>query len=289
MIKNLVKKCSTILSDEAYIKIRFLIRMHKPLNLKNPKTMNEKLQWLKLNDRKEIYQTLVDKYEVKKYVADIIGEEYVIPTLGVWDSFDDIDFDSLPEKFVLKCTHDSGGCVICHDKKTLDMDKAKEKINKSLNSNYYYLGREWPYKNLKHRIIAEPYYEDYDGAGTLTDYKIYCFGGKSEFIKVCIERDTGHTKYYFFDKDWKLKRCNKYGLEAPEDFTLPKPENLEKMLELATKMSKDLTFIRVDLYSCNNKIYFGEYTFYPWSGFCPDFTEEFDLSCGEMINLDVVK
>ena len=148
------------LSDEKYLKFFYKLNMGKKLNLENPKTFNEKLQWLKLYDRKDIYTTMVDKYEVKRYVTDLIGEEYIVKNFGVWDSFDEIDFDKLPNQFVLKCTHDSGGLVICRDKSKLDIEKAKQKINKSLNRNYFYNGREWPYKNVKPRIIAEEYLEN---------------------------------------------------------------------------------------------------------------------------------
>ena len=173
-VKSVLKKCSHILTDKAYIKLAYFRRFHKFPDLKNPKTYNEKLQWLKLYDRKPIYTAMVDKYEVKKYVADIIGEEYIIPTLGVFEKFDDIDFDSLPNQFVLKCTHDSGGLVICKDKKTFDIDSARSKINASLKVNYYLYGREWPYKNVPPRIIAEKFMKDREFE-TLNVYKIFNF------------------------------------------------------------------------------------------------------------------
>lgn len=289
MIKDLLKKISTSLSDETYIKFWYFKRFKRFPDLKNPQTFNEKLQWLKLNYRKPLLTTIVDKYEVKKYIADIIGEEYLIRTLGVWDSFDDIDFDSLPDKFVLKCTHDSGGNVICRDKATLDKDKARAKIEKSLNTNYYYFGREWPYKNLKPRIIAEEYIEDFSGSGTLKDYKFFCFNGKAVCIDNCVDRETGDTKHYFFDINWEFKKYNKKCLTIPENLTLPKPENFDKMIELAETLSKGFPFVRVDLYNSEGKIYFGEYTLFPWSGFYTGFTEEFNLTCNDMINIDIVK
>lgn len=289
MMKSLLKKISTNLSDETYIKLWYFKRFKRFPNLKNPQTFTEKLQWLKLNYREPLFTTLVDKYEVKKHVADIIGEEYLIRTLGVWDKFDDIDFDSLPDKFVLKCTHDSGGNVICRDKATLDKDKARAKIEKSLNTNYYYFGREWPYKNLKPRIIAEEYIEDFSGSGTLKDYKFFCFNGKAYCIDHCVGRETGNTKHYFFDRNWEFKKYNEKSLEIPENLTLPKPENFDKMIELAETLSKGFPFIRVDLYNSEGTIYFGEYTLFPWSGFYPYFTKEFDSACSDMINIDVVK
>ena len=162
------------MSDEAYLKFMYKLKMKRKLNLSDPQTFNEKLQWLKIYDRKPEYTTMVDKYEAKKYVADIIGEEYIIPTLGVWDRFEDIDFDELPDQFVLKCTHDSGGLVICRDKSKLDLKAAKKKINKSLKRNYYWIGREWPYKNVRPRIIAEKFMTD-PTSDDLQDYKFFFF------------------------------------------------------------------------------------------------------------------
>ena len=179
------------LSDEAYLKLVYRLIFGRKLNLKNPKTFNEKLQWLKLYNRKPEYTLMVDKYEVKGYIAEQIGEEYVIPTLGVWDNFDDIDFDSLPNQFVLKCTHDSGGLVICKDKSNLDITKAREKINKALTRRFYYFGREWPYKNVKPRIIAEKYMVD-KTVDELRDYKFFCFGGVCKCLKVDFDRFIEH-------------------------------------------------------------------------------------------------
>ena len=169
------------MDDETYLRKYYKLRMGKELNLENPQTFNEKLQWLKLHDRKDIYTTMVDKYEVKKYVSNIIGEQYIIPTYGVWDRFDDIDFDSLPEQFVLKCTHDSGGLIIVRDKSKLDIKAAKKKINKCLKRNYYSHGREWPYKNVKPCVVAEAYMED-DATSELRDYKFFCFDGEVKVL-----------------------------------------------------------------------------------------------------------
>ena len=160
--------------DSIVLKCIYRSELNKKLNLNNPKTFNEKLQWLKLYDRKDIYTTMVDKYEAKKYVAGIIGEEYIIPTIGIYNSFDEIDFDKLPKRFVMKCTHDSGGIIICKDKSNFNKVLAKKKIEKSLKKNYYYGGREWPYKNVKPRIIIEEYMED-KKHHELRDYKIFCF------------------------------------------------------------------------------------------------------------------
>lgn len=253
------------LSDEEYIKRIYNLKFENPLNLDNPKTFNEKLQWLKLYDRKPIYNVMVDKFDVKKFVADRIGEEYVIPTLGVWNSFDDIDFSSLPNQFVLKCTHDSGGLVICKNKNVLDLRKARNKLNKSLKKNYYYVGREWPYKDVKPRIIAEKYMEDHS-TSELRDYKFFCFGGRAKCYKVDFDRFVEHRANYF-STDGELM---KIGEEiCPPDFNkeIPVPENLEKMKEFAEKLSATQPFLRADFYDVDGHVYFGELTFYPASGF----------------------
>lgn len=271
------------LPDKAYLKFMFRVNMGKKLNLDNPKTFNEKLQWLKLNDRKDIYTTMVDKYEVKNYVADKIGKEYIIPTLGVWDKFEDIDFDKLPEQFVLKCTHDSGGLVICRDKSKLDIKNAKTKINKCLKKNYYKHGREWPYKNVKPRIIAEQYMED-SNTGDLPDYKFFCFNGVVKAMFIATERfGKEETKFDFFDENFNhLPFTNGH---PNADNPLKKPEQFEKMKELASVLSKGIPQVRVDFYEINNKIYFGELTFSHWGGMVPFNPEEWDEKMGEFIKL----
>ena len=272
------------LPDEAYLKLAFRMNMRKKLNLKNPRSFNEKMQWLKLYDRNPEYIRMVDKYEVKPYVADLIGEQYIIPTLGVWDKFEDIDFDSLPNQFVLKCTHDSGGLVICRDKSKLDREVAKRKIQKSLNRNYYYSNREWPYKNVKPRIIAESYMEDEETA-ELRDYKFFCFNGQVKALFIATERasKTEETKFDFFDENFShLPFTNGH---PNADVCPKKPVNFEKMKELAEILSKEIPLLRVDFYEVNGKIYFGELTFSHWSGFMPFEPEEWDYKFGEMLVL----
>lgn len=277
--------------DEEYLKYMYKIKMGRELDLENPQTFNEKLQWLKLYDRKPIYTTMVDKYASKEYVASIIGEEYIIPTLGVWDRFEDIDFDKLPEQFVLKCTHDSGGLVIVKDKNVFDKTAAKIKINKSLKRNYYYSGREWPYKNVPRKIIAEQYMVNDDSVPEynqeLTDYKFYCFNGHVDCCMICYDRASNDTKFYFFDREWNLKRINKRGKEAPADFSLPKPECYDEMITIAEKLSQDIAFLRVDLYQSNHRVYFGEMTFYPSSGFDSNYLPETDRYFGDLIDLSL--
>ena len=253
------------LTDEEYISRMFKAKMGYELDLNNPKTFNEKLQWLKLHDRKQIYTTMVDKYAVKEYVASIIGEDYIIPTLGVWDSFDEIDFDALPDKFVLKCTHDSGGLVICKDKSKLDIVAARKKINRSLKTNYFYYGREWPYKNVKPRIIAEKYMEN-TITSDLRDYKFFCFGGVAKCYKVDFDRFIDHKANYFTSNGDLMIMGEEV---CPPDFEkeIPIPTQLNKMKAFAEKLANTHPFLRTDFYDVDGRVYFGELTFYPASGF----------------------
>ncbi|MGM9549912.1 MAG: ATP-grasp fold amidoligase family protein [Faecousia sp.] len=250
-------------------------------DLEHPKTYNEKLNWLKLHDRQPQYTDIVDKYTVKKYISGIIGEEYVAPTLGVWDRFEDIDFDALPNQFVLKCTHDSGGLVICRDKSKLNKAKARRKINSSLKRNYYWTAREWPYKNVKPRIIAEPYLED-TRYGELRDYKFYVFDGVVDSVMVCKDRQKGRTKYYYFDRNWNRLYYQRDDLEFQDD--IERPEHFDKMLDIAQRLSCDFSHIRVDLYSVNGTIYFSELTLYDEAGFGTDISEETNRMWGEKLD-----
>ena len=281
----MLKKCSHILSDKAYIRLAYFRRFHKFPDLKNPKTFNEKLQWLKLYDRKPEYTVMVDKYEAKKYVSDIIGEDHVIPTLGVWDRFEDIDFDSLPNQFVLKCTHDSGGLVICRDKNALDIEFAKNKINKSLSVNYYHYGREWPYKNVKPRILAEKFMSDERNPQSLIDYKFYCFDGEPKFLYISSgleDHSTAHISFVTLDWDFAPYQRSDF---ASFDELPPKPERFDEMIEHCKKLSKGKSFLRVDLYEINDTVYFSELTFSPCSGVMPLKDESHDKIIGDMLIL----
>lgn len=252
--------------DEKYITIKYKLEMNQKLNLKEPKTFNEKLQWLKLYDRKPEYTKMVDKYEAKKYVADIIGEEYIIPTLGVWDKFEDIDFTKLPNQFVLKPTHASGNVFICKNKDEIDYKKLKKTVQKWLKRNYYLVHREWPYKNVKPRIIAEEYMEDQ--IGELIDYKVYAFNGQCDYVMVCFDRIKGETKFIYYDRNWNIKKeFSKDGIKYGDTIKIEKPKNLDKMFEFAEILSKNIPFVRVDFYESNGNLYFGELTFYPSAGF----------------------
>lgn len=271
--------------DERYIKLIYWARMGSKLNLENPQTFNEKLQWLKLFDRKPEYTRMVDKYEAKKYVADIIGEEYVIPTLGVWDRFEDIDFDALPNQFVLKCTHDSGGLVICRDKSQLDLDAAKKKINRSLRTNFYLHGREWPYKDVNPRIIAEKYMEDSETQELLRDYKFFTFDGVAKALFIASDRQKADekTKSDFYDMNFKhLPFTNGH---PNADIELAKPQRFEEMKRLVEQLSQGIPQLRVDFYEVNGKAYFGDLTFSHWSGLTPFEPEEWDKTLGDWIKL----
>ncbi len=280
-MKRLIYKILKIVPDKIFLKIKYRLKTGRKLNLKNPQTYNEKLQWLKLYDRKDIYTTLVDKYEVKDYISKIIGDEYIIPTLGVYDNFDDIDFDSLPNEFVIKCTHDSGGLVIVKDKNNFDKEAARKKINASLKNNYYLYHREWPYKNVSPRIIVEKMLEC-DTNGQLPDYKFFCFDGKVRNMFVAVDRPNA-TKFNFYDSEFnKLNVSQHY---PNFDYELEKPSNFEKMIELCEKISRNLKHVRVDLYNINGKIYFGEITFYHFGGFEKFSPENFDYEMGKFIDL----
>lgn len=269
--------------DEMYLKLMFHARMGKKLNLKDPKTFNEKLQWLKLYNRKPEYTKMVDKYEAKKYIAEKIGEEYIIPTIGVWNSFDEIDFAKLPNQFVLKCTHDSGGLVICKDKQKLDIEAAREKIEKSLKNNYYLWGREWPYKNVKPRIIAEQFMVD-SKTEELRDFKFFCFGGQAKCFKVDFDRFIEHHANYY-DVEGKALNFGEVKYSPNYDKVIKLPGNIGKMEELAQKLSYGEPFLRADFYDVDGKIYFGEMTFYPASGFGKFTDDKWDELLGKWITI----
>lgn len=273
-------------NDELYLKTIFRCFMKQKLNLNNPQTYNEKLQWLKLYNRKPEYTMMVDKLEVKTYVADRIGEEYVIPTLAVWNRVEDINIDNLPSQFVLKTTHAGGGngVVICKDKTTFDLDNAKQKLSRSMRQNPYNTLREWPYKNVKHRIIAEQYMVDESGY-ELKDYKWFCFDGEPKGLFVATDRgsDQEETKFDFFDAEYNhLPLTNGH----PNAYTdIPRPKGFETMKRLAALLSMGQPHVRVDLYDINGKIYFGELTFYHWSGLVPFTPQEWDYTFGSWIKL----
>ncbi len=276
-----------LIPDCTYLKMVYRLSMKKKLNLKNPTTFNEKMQWLKLYDRKPIYTTMVDKAAVKKYVADRVGDEYIIPTLGIWDSFDEIDFDSLPDQFVLKCTHDSGGVVIVRDKSKLDFKKARKKLSKYLKRDYFYQWREWPYKNVPKKILAEAYMED-EKTSELRDYKFMCFHGEVKCTLVCTDRFSEDGLHMtFFDRDWNVLPFERSTPVSKE--SLPAPLNYERMLELSEKLSYGLSFVRVDFYEVSGKVYFGELTFFPGTGLKAFQPEKWDEIIGSWLDLSHIE
>lgn len=271
-----------MMPDQEYIEKKFKIKVGYELNLNCPKTFNEKIQWLKLNDHNPIYSILVDKYEAKSYVASILGNEYIIPTFGVWDNFEEINFNQLPYQFVLKTTHDSGGVVICTDKKKFNYKKVRKKLMASIKHNYYLDNREWPYKNVKPRIIAEKFIGS--KSSEIQDYKFFCFSGIPKIILVCTNRfsEKGLCET-FYDINW-----NKLDLRRPlhpTDHNLKKPPNLKTMLSLAERLAKEFAFVRVDFYDTGDKVFFGEMTFYPAGGFEGFQPTSWDKKMGEWIRL----
>lgn len=277
------------LSDIRWTKIQFRANTGEKLDLDNPKTFNEKLQWLKLYDHNDLYTTLVDKRLVKDYVRKIVGEEFIIPTIAVWNSVEEIDIEKLPNQFVLKTNHSGGntGVIICKDKNTFDIKKAKEKLERSLRSDLFMISREWPYKNVQRCIIAEPYLED-SITGELRDYKFFCFDGVPKALFVATERQKRDEPCFdFYDIDFNHLdlKCSHPLADTPPE----KPYSYEKMLDLSRKLSKGFPHVRVDLYEVNGKPYFGEMTLYHWEGLMPFYPEEWNKIFGDWLKLPSVE
>lgn len=268
--------------DSLWLRVLYRTKLHRNLNLKNPQKFTEKLQWLKLHDRNPLYSQLVDKYEVKRYVEEKLGGEYLIPTLGVWDHFDEIDFDALPNQFVLKCTHDSGGLCICKDKAMFDKRSAKEKLERSLSNNFYWWTREWPYKNVKPRIIAEKFMIDESGV-ELKDYKFFCFNGEPHYIQLDFDRFIDHKRNIFNTK-WELQDVE---IQFPLDHSrfTERPANLDEMLTVAKKLAGGFPHVRVDLYNIQGSVFFGELTFYHGGGFEEFRPQAWDHVFGDLLKL----
>lgn len=288
MLDNLILKFASRniihVSDKYFIQKKYFLKTGKKLMLDNPITFNEKIQWLKLNDRNPRYTQMVDKYEAKKYVSSIIGDEYIIPTIGIYDSVENIDFEKLPKEFVIKCTHDSESTIICKDKYNTDLNELKQRISKKLKTNYYYRCREWPYKNVKPRIITEKYMAT-ENQKELIDYKFFCFNGNPKFIYVSQGlSDHSTARISFANMNYEIEKFKRKDYKPFA--TLPKkPVNFEKMKELARILSKEIPFLRVDFYEINQKIYFSELTFYPGGGFIPFDPDEYDKVLGKMLEL----
>lgn len=271
--------------DKKYLGKKFKVILGYEMNFDDPKTFNEKLQWLKLYDRKAEYTKMVDKYLVREYIKEKIGEKYLIPLLGVWDKPEDIDFSHLPKQFVLKCNHNSGGLCICRDKSKISENKIKRKFRKEIKRNYYLSGREWPYKNISRKIVCEKYMED-EQQKQLIDYKFYCFNGEPRFLYVSQGLENHNTaRISFLKMDWSFADFSRSDY-PPFDELPKKPDKYFEMIEIAKKLSMGIPFLRVDLYEIRNQIYFGELTFSPCSGMMPFVPKEADLMLGELLELN---
>lgn len=282
---SLIRMIAPVLSDKTYLSKMFYYMMGRQINWEKPETYSEKLQWLKLYDRNPEYTKLVDKYEVKSYVTQKVGEQYVAKTLGVYDRPEEIDFAALPQRFVLKTTHGGGNCgvIICKDKSKIDNEKTIATLKSSLKQDLYRDSREWPYKNVKKRVLVEEFLEDKE-TGELRDYKFFCFDGKVKALFVATERQTREEPYFnFFDKDYKpldIKQGHPRSDNWPE-----RPEKFSEMVYIAEKLSAGIPHVRVDLYQANGKVYFGEYTFYHFGGIVPFEPESWDKVFGEWLKL----
>ena len=294
LFSSILRECGTLFPDKWYLQMKYYLEMGNKLHLKNPKTFGEKIQWLKLYDRRPEYTVMVDKYAVKDYVANMIGSEYVIPNLGVWNRPEDINFNDLPQQFVLKTTRGGGSCgvFLCKDKDLIDQEETINRLKTALKYDIYKSFREWPYKNVPHRIIAEPYINNASQFNQdLTDYKFYCFNGVPTYCQVIKDRHTKET-IDFFDMDWRHQIF--YGLNPvygvvsdiePAEIEPPKPIHYDKMKEMAHKLSVGLPFSRIDLYDTNARPLFGEITLYPASGIGTFIPNEYNAILGEMIKL----
>lgn len=286
IIVKILHETARIWSDKLYLQLLYRFEMGKKLDLKNPKSFCEKLQWLKLYNRCPEYTIMVDKYAVKRYVADKIGDKYIIPTLGVWERIDDIDWKNLPNQFVLKTTHGGGGggVIICRDKIKFNKQEACKKLEHSMKHSIYVKLREWPYKNVHKRIIAEKFISD-KGNADLVDYKFYCFDGKPTYCQVIRDRKTNET-IDFYDMQWKHMPFVGLNPNVSNGSTpVAKPVHLDTMIDICRELSKNIPFSRIDLYIVNNVIYFGEITFYPASGIGAFTPKEWDYKLGDLINL----
>lgn len=279
----LVDKLSFI-PDSLYLKVVYWIKTGRRLNLKKPVGFNEKLNWLKLHNIHEEYAELVDKLAVREYIKKKLGEKHLIPLLGSWEHFSEIDFETLPEKFVLKCSHDSGSVKIITDKKNIDKNELKFFFERRLKVNPYNLGREYPYKKLKPRLIAEKFMESSDGSG-LNDYKFFCFDGEPRIMYVATERAV-EARFDFFDMDFT--HLNIQNIHDNSDKTIAKPRTFEKMKEIARQLSQGMKFVRVDLYEINGEVYFGEFTFFHGGGFYLFHPDEWEQRLGSWLDLSDV-
>lgn len=274
------------IDDAEYLKRMYKLYFGQDLNLDHPVLFNEKMQWMKIHCRESVYTKMADKYEMKSIVDSIAGDGHVFPVIGIFDRFENIDFSKLPDRFVLKTTHDSGSVIICRDKKSLDIKATERKINKSLKRNYYYIGREWPYKNIKPRIIVEKYMEDKKTGKELNDYKFFLFNGRVEYIQVDYDRFTNH-KRNFYDREWEyvpFTTC----YPTDENVKCERPSCLEEMIEISEKIAgqdKMPPFLRVDCYAVEDRAYVGEITFFHGGGMEIFYPSEYNTILGEKLKL----
>lgn len=277
-------KLLNILSDKAFVQLGYYLRFGEKLDLSNPKSFNQKLNWLKLNNKRPEYSLYVDKYAVKDYVSKTLGEGYAIPTLGIWDDVNSIEWDSLPNEFVIKCTHDSHSYIICKDKTSFDIDEATSMLAKKMKRNLYWWAREWPYRNVKPRIVAEPFLKDSESED-LKDYKFFCFDGVVKCFKVDFDRFSHHGANYY-DINGNILEIGEE--VCPPDFSrhIILPRSIPEMISLAEKLSKGIPFVRVDFYDVNGHVYFGEMTFFPAEGYGRFTSMSSDYMMGEWINID---
>mgnify|MGYP004638379437 CR=1 FL=1 len=284
---NIIKNLLKILPDKLYLQLMYFKHFRKFINFNNPKSFNEKIQYLKLKYRSNELTEMADKYKVKQYISQLIGNEYVIPTLGVWNTTEEINFNELPEKFVLKCNNDSGGVVICKDKQALNIEETKKFLNSRLNNNGFWYGREWPYKNIKPCIIAEKYMEN-NGQNELIDYKFFCFNGQPKVVLVCSERFASKNMCKtYFDENWNLLDITEANHRIDKE--QKKPQNFEKMKTISQKLAKDMPFVRIDFYEIEGRLYFGEITFFPASGLEKFKPEKWNNIFGDMIDISKYK
>lgn len=291
LVRKILYLTAPLWGDKLFLKFYYWANMGRCLELENPKTFTEKIQWLKLKSRNSLFTTMVDKYAVKKYVSDIIGDEYIIPTLGIWNTPEEIDFEALPNQFVLKVTHDSGGICICRNKETFDRNEAVTKLKKALKEDFYAITREWPYKNVPRRIIAETYMEDnlYQNSPNLIDYKFYCFNGIPTFCQVIRDRGEKET-IDFYDMNWiHLPFVGLNPFASNGIVPVKKPNRFVEMKQIAKTLSRDFPFSRIDMYFINEKIYFGEITFFPASGYGAFAPSKWDKELGDLIQLTLDK
>ena len=274
-----ISKC---IPDKLYLRILFRLILGRKLDLKEPSTLNEKLQWMKLYDHRDEYVVMVDKYAVREYIRERIGEKYLVPLIAVWDNPSEINFSILPNKFVLKCNHNSGyGMCICKDKSQIDTKKVCDELRQGLARDYYSFSREWPYSKVKRRIICEKLLEYKDTSKSIEDYKFMCFNGKVDNVFICEGRYSNRgVRYHYFDRDWNYLPYCPYDDVDPDTFSLPKPENYEEMITVAEKLSQGYPALRIDLYNIDGKIYFGEITLFTQSGFDTTITHEADVLMG---------